>query len=47
MISDTHAEDEIDLSESLKLMKIRSVMCVSLISRSQIRGVIYVDSRKS
>ena len=44
MISDTHAEDEIDFSESLKLMKIRSVMCVPLISRSQIRGAIYIDS---
>jgi GAF domain-containing protein len=41
---DTHTEDEADLSESMRLMKIRSVMCVPLISRSKIRGVIYVDS---
>lgn len=41
---DTHSEDQADLSESMRLMKIRSVMCVPLISRSKIRGVIYVDS---
>lgn len=41
---DTHAEDESDLSESMRLMRIRSVMCVPLISKSKIRGVIYVDS---
>lgn len=41
---DTHQEDEADLSESMELMKVRSVMCVPLISRSKIRGVIYVDS---
>ncbi len=28
----------------MKLMKIKSVMCVPLISRSKIRGVIYVDT---
>ena len=41
---DTGREDEADLSESMQLMKIKSVMCVPLISRSKIRGVIYVDS---
>lgn len=41
---DTRQEDEADLSESMELMKIRSVMCVPMISRSQVRGVIYVDS---
>jgi len=44
MILDTLGEDEADLSDSMRLMEIRSVMCVPLISRSQIRGVIYVDS---
>jgi transcriptional regulator with GAF, ATPase, and Fis domain len=44
IILDSYSEDEIDFSESLKLMKIKSVMCVPLISRSQIRGVLYVDS---
>jgi pSer/pThr/pTyr-binding forkhead associated (FHA) protein len=41
---DTRREDEADLSESMQLMKIKSVMCVPLISRSKIRGVIYIDS---
>ncbi|MCJ7594786.1 MAG: FHA domain-containing protein [Desulfobacterales bacterium] len=41
---DTSDEEEVNLSESMKLMKVRSVMCVPLISRSKIRGVIYVDS---
>ena len=31
-------------SESMKLKKIKSVMCVPLLSRSKIQGVIYVDS---
>jgi len=41
---DTRREDEADLSMSMQLMKVKSVMCVPLISRSKIRGVIYVDS---
>jgi len=41
---DTSQEDKADLSESMELMRIRSVMCVPLISRSKMRGVIYVDS---
>jgi len=41
---DTSQEDKANLSESMELMKIRSVMCVPLISRSKMRGVIYVDS---
>ena len=41
-VSDTSQEEKDDFSVSLE--KIRSVMCVPLISRSEIRGVIYVDS---
>ena len=41
-VSDTSQEEKDNLSVSLE--KIRSVMCVPLISRSEIRGVIYVDS---
>ena len=41
---DTLNEDEADLSASMHSMKVRSVMCVPLISRSQLRGVIYMDS---
>lgn len=33
-----------DPSESMQLMNVQSVMCVPLISRSKVRGVIYVDS---
>jgi len=44
MLSDTRMADRLDLSASMELMKIKSVMCVPLISRSQTRGVIYVDS---
>ena len=41
---DTLTEAEINLSESIRLNKIRSVMCVPLISRARVMGVIYVDS---
>ena len=46
MIPDTQAEEDVELLESLKLLKIRSVMCVPLISRSQKLGAIYLDSLK-
>lgn len=44
LMLDTLAEESAELSESMKLMKIKSVMCVPLISRSKIKGVIYVDT---
>jgi len=43
-MSDTSEEEDVDLSDSMKALKIRSVMCVPLISRSKVRGAIYVDS---
>jgi signal transduction histidine kinase/ActR/RegA family two-component response regulator len=43
-MSDTQTEKECDRSESMEIMRVRSVMCVPLISKSQIRGVLYVDS---
>ena len=43
-MTDTMDEERVDLSKSMEIMKIRSVMCVPLISRSQVRGVVYVDS---
>lgn len=44
MIPDTQAEDSSTLADTLQLAEIGSVMCVPLISKSEIRGVIYVDS---
>lgn len=46
IMSNTQNEDDEDISESMQLMKVRSVICVPLISRSQVRGVIYLDSIK-
>jgi signal transduction histidine kinase len=43
-ILDAFGQDELDVSKSMELMKVRSVMCVPLISKSKVRGVIYVDS---
>jgi len=43
-ILDAYGQDEMDVSKSMELMRVRSVMCVPLISKSKIRGVIYVDS---
>lgn len=43
-LTDTLGQDNLEPSRSMVLMRIRSVMCVPLISRSQVRGVIYVDS---
>jgi pSer/pThr/pTyr-binding forkhead associated (FHA) protein len=37
-------EDAGRLSESMEIMKIKSALCVPLICRSQVRGVIYLDS---
>jgi len=44
MIPDAQTGEDVELLETLKLMKIGSVMCVPLISRSQKLGAIYVDS---
>jgi len=46
MMRDTYEMDdaETDLSASMRSMNIRSVMCVPMVSKSRIRGVIYVDS---
>ncbi|MBW1996845.1 MAG: FHA domain-containing protein [Deltaproteobacteria bacterium] len=46
MMLDTLGEEEVDVSRSMQLMNIRSVMCVPLISRSELRGVLYFDSLK-
>jgi 3',5'-cyclic-nucleotide phosphodiesterase len=43
-IPNTLGEGAPDHSESMQIMNVQSVMCVPLISRSKVRGVIYVDS---
>jgi 3',5'-cyclic-nucleotide phosphodiesterase len=45
MVSNVQTEDEDDeLLETLKILRIDSVMCVPMMSGSRIMGVIYVDS---
>jgi GAF domain-containing protein len=44
MMRDTRDESKVDASSSMKLMNVQSVMCVPLVSKSIVRGVIYVDS---
>jgi PAS domain S-box-containing protein len=46
MMLDTSQEDEENLSDSILKSKIKSIMCVPLISKSKTRGVIYVHSVK-
>ena len=43
-MSDTRRVEKADLSESMEQMNVRSVMCVPLIYKEEVRGVIYVDS---
>lgn len=44
MIRDTRDETKVEASSSMKLMNVQSVMCVPLVSKAKVRGVIYVDS---
>ena len=44
MMSDTSREDQNNLSGSIEMMRIKSIMCVPLISESKIKGVVYVHS---
>jgi GAF domain-containing protein len=44
MMSDTHAEKDDALSGTLRILNVRSVMCVPLIAGSKPVGAIYVDS---
>ena len=43
-MSDTHNEERVDLSESIEIMNIRSIMCVPLKYKGKVIGIIYVDS---
>jgi 3',5'-cyclic-nucleotide phosphodiesterase len=46
VISNVHTEEKNEIIDTLKILKIDSVMCIPLISNSQIMGVIYVDSQE-
>ena len=39
-------QDGRDCSESMEAMRVKSVLCVPLMSRSKVRGVLYVDSQR-
>lgn len=43
MVRDVQAGGEREIPDTLKLFKINSVMCVPLVSKSRVRGVLYVD----
>jgi len=44
MMADTRQEDQEELSDSIEMMRLRSILCTPLISKWGIRGVIYVHS---
>lgn len=46
VISNSKAFQEDELTDTLKVLKIESVICLPLISGSQIMGVMYFDSRR-
>jgi PAS domain S-box-containing protein len=46
MMSDTSLEQEGDLSQSMIRLQIKSLMCVPLISKSRVYGIIYVHSTR-
>jgi pSer/pThr/pTyr-binding forkhead associated (FHA) protein len=43
-VSNVETEEESSLVDTLKVLKIQSVMCIPLMRRSKVFGVIYVDS---
>ncbi|MGD2125902.1 MAG: FHA domain-containing protein [Desulfobacteraceae bacterium] len=46
-MSASYAREEDEIADTLKLMKVGSVMCVPMMSGAEITGVIYVDSLKN
>ena len=44
VISDADTEEQDDVPDTLKLLNIKSVMCVPLTNRSRLMGALYVDS---
>jgi GAF domain-containing protein len=47
MMSDTSMEERDKISESMEMMKVKSIMCVPLICKNKVLGVIYVHSSNS
>ena len=45
-VLDTFGVPSEELSDSIELMRIKSALCVPMISRSKVRGAIYLDSIK-
>ena len=45
-ILDTFGQDDADISKSMELMHVKSVMCVPLVCKQKVLGVLYVDSIK-
>lgn len=43
-MSNTHYETADELSESIETLRIKSLMCVPMMSNNRVRGAIYVDS---
>jgi len=44
VVSDVQSEEDNGIVDTLKVLKIQSVMCVPLISGSQVMGTLYIDS---
>jgi GAF domain-containing protein len=44
MLRDSVAEGVSEIPDTLRSLGIRSVLCVPLISKSRVRGVLYADS---
>jgi hypothetical protein len=44
VISNTAAEEDDELADTLRVLRIESVLCVPMVTGSQIWGIIYVDS---
>ncbi|MEJ2725184.1 MAG: HD domain-containing protein, partial [Deltaproteobacteria bacterium] len=47
LASDASTDERFSASESVMIMKIRSVMCAPLVSKGTVLGIIYLDNRKS
>jgi pSer/pThr/pTyr-binding forkhead associated (FHA) protein len=46
-ISNVETENKVDRKDTLKILKIQSVLCAPLISHSYLMGVVYIDSKRT